>query len=254
MGENKKKRTSVNIFKETSDMPGLYGLFETFLRKFRTLAFAAMLSPVILLAAGIMGLALTPGVYVFSFIYDYTSAWPTPLHYMSIGFAIMLAYLCYGFSLLFIVPAFNFLLPLKLKAWRGIWFSLQSVPWFIHNALTYIVRYTFLEFMTPSPLNVLFYKMMGMKIGKGVVINSTNISDPCLITLGDYVTIGGSAHIMAHYGQKGYLILAPVIIDDYSTIGLKSSVMGGARIGKNCMVKPHVAVLPKTVLPDGESL
>ena len=92
--------------------------------------------------------------------------------------------------------------------------------------------------------------MMGMKVGKGVMINSTNISDPCLITLGNYVTIGGSATVFAHYAQKGYLIIAPTTIDDGANIGLKASVMGGVHVGKNVNVLPHACVLPKTVLPD----
>jgi acetyltransferase-like isoleucine patch superfamily enzyme len=117
-----------------------------------------------------------------------------------------------------------------------------------------MVRFTFLEFITPSPLNILFYRMMGMKIGKGVVINSSNISDPCLITLGDYVTVGGSATIFAHYGQRGYLVVAPVVIGKGTNIGLKASVMGGSVIGENVMIKPHTAVLPKTQIPDGETV
>ena len=93
---------------------------------------------------------------------------------------------------------------------------------------------------------------MGMKIGKGVVINSTNISDPCLITLGDYVTIGGSATIFAHYGQKGYLIVSPVTIGAKSTIGLKASIMGGAKVGEKATVLPHAVVLPRARVKDGE--
>jgi len=54
--------------------------------------------------------------------------------------------------------------------------------------------------------------MMGMKIGKGVHINSTNISDPALIELEDKVIIGGSVHIIAHYASKGYLVVERVKI------------------------------------------
>lgn len=49
--------------------------------------------------------------------------------------------------------------------------------------------------------------MMGMKLGKGVQINSTNISDPALIQMDDKVTIGGSATIIAHYASGGFLSL-----------------------------------------------
>jgi acetyltransferase-like isoleucine patch superfamily enzyme len=147
----------------------------------------------------------------------------------------------------------NKLLPLKVKPLRASWYSLSVIPWYYHNALTYLVRYTFLDFITPTPLNKLFYQMMGMKIGKGTMINTSNISDPCLIELGDYVTIGGSASLVAHYGQKGMLIIEPLVVKDKATIGLKASLFGDVIVGKGALVKAHEVVMPKTRIPDAES-
>ena len=94
--------------------------------------------------------------------------------------------------------------------------------------------------------------MMGMKIGKGTVINTTYISDPSMISLGEKVTLGGSVTIVGHYGQAGLLIISPVKIGNNCTIGLKCSVMGGATIGDNVKIMPHSVVMPKTTIPDGE--
>jgi acetyltransferase-like isoleucine patch superfamily enzyme len=93
--------------------------------------------------------------------------------------------------------------------------------------------------------------MMGMKIGKGSHINTTNISDPGLIEIGEKVTIGGSAHLMAHYGTKGFLILEPVRIGDKVNIGLKATIMGDVVIGAQAQIGPHEAVLPKSRIPAG---
>lgn len=243
-----------DVLKTTSDRSGLLGVLETHLRRFRNLAFAALLLPLIFICCACIGVAAAPGLYVFHTLEVASSHWNPILHYMVSGFGLALGYTIYGVCLIFIVPAVNFLIPLRVKPFRGPWFSLPSIPWFVHNGLTYIVRFTFLEFATPSPLVNLFYRMMGMKIGKGVVINSTNISDPCLITLEDYVTIGGSATIFAHYGQKGYLVIAPVTIGRGSTIGLKASIMGGAQIGQKATIKPHSVVLPKGHVGDGETV
>lgn len=246
-----KKKSDDNVLSETSDMPGLTGMVETFLRRFRNLAFSMMVAPVIAACLCCMGFSLVPAIYLVTFVHAHAVSLPTFWQYLALGTSFTVGYFLYGLSLMFVVPAVNFVCP-KVKPWRGIWYSLPAIPWYFHNALTYTVRYTFLEYLTPSPLNILFYKMMGMKIGKGVVINSTNISDPCLIELDDYVTIGGSAHLLGHYGQKGFLVLAPVKIGKGTTIGLKASVMGGVTIGKNCVVRPHSVMLPKSTLGDGE--
>ena len=92
--------------------------------------------------------------------------------------------------------------------------------------------------------------MMGMKIGKGSIINTSNISDPCLIEIGEYVTIGGSASLVAHYGQKGMLIIDRLVIKDKATIGLKASLFGDVVVGEGALVKAHEVVMPKTRIPD----
>ena len=255
MGKPNVKTASLQTVREdvnttTSSAPGLSGILESLLRRFRTLSFVLLISPLAIVCCLSIGCAAGVGLYVFDFFKSVSSEWPVVLRYMALGSGFAFGYLAYGLSLIFIVPLVNKILPLKVKPFRGPWYSLGAIPWFVHNGLTYMVRYTFLEFVTPSPLNILFYRMMGMKIGKGVVINTTNISDPCLITLGDYVTVGGSATIFAHYGQKGYLIIAPTTVGSGSNIGLKASLMGGVTVGKNVTIRPHTVLLPKTVIAD----
>jgi len=91
-----------------------------------------------------------------------------------------------------------------------------------------------------------------MKIGKACMINTSNVSDPCLIQLGDYVTVGGSAYIMAHYGMKGYLIIDHLKIGSGTNIGLNAKILGGVDIGRRVTIGPNATVFPKTVLKDME--
>lgn len=248
----KKNEKKVDVHTENTDKVGLAGFIEVLLRRFKNIGFLILLIPVVCLIIAVIGLAIFPGLSLVRYTLGLTENLNPILQNLSIAFSMAAAYILYGISVIFTAAFANFILPLKIKAWRGNWQSAQTVPWYIHNALVYIVRYTFLDLLTPTPLNILFYKMMGMKIGKGVVINTTNISDPCLITLEDYVTIGGSCHLMAHYGQKGYLIIAPVIIKKGANIGLKASIMGDVVIGEGATVKPHAVVLPKTRIADNE--
>ncbi|RME14410.1 MAG: hypothetical protein D6797_08885 [Bdellovibrio sp.] len=254
MENTSKKESKDDVLKKTSDLPGLMGYFESALRRFRTLMFVLTLSPLFFVCTLVLGISLTPALMFFYYMVHFSESWSVFLKIPFLAWSLSFGYLIYGITLIFVVPLFNFLMPFRVKPWRGIWFSVQSIPWYVHNALTYLVRYTFLEFITPTPLNILFFKMMGMKIGKGVVINTTNISDPCLIEIGDYVTIGGSATLFAHYGQKGYLVISKTKIGSGSTIGLKASVMGGVHIGEKALVLPHAVLLPRARVYDGETV
>ncbi len=246
--ESKKR---VDIDNRSSQLKGIKGIYESALRKFRTTMYMVSLVPIYMIAILIMSISILPAIYIFNFLNEISASWLPVYHYFFIGLGIAIGYLAYGFTLVFVTPFFNFIIPLKIKPFRGPYFSFQSVPWFLHNALIYLVRYTFLEFITPTPLNILFYKMMGMKIGKGVHINTTNISDAALIEIEDKVTIGGSAHIICHYASKGYLVIAPVRIKKGATIGLKATIMGDTVIGEKALISPHEVVLPKSRIPAG---
>ena len=233
-----------------SSKKGFYGFLESFFRKTRGLTFFFFfltISALCILCSG-----LSAGIAI-SFYQHFSAEIKNPFFQ---GILLISAYFIFGISLIFIVPALNWILQLKklVRPFRGGTYSLETIPWFIHNALIYTVRYSFLDFITPSPLNGLFYKMMGMKIGKGVIINTTNISDACLIELEDFVTIGGSAHLLTHYSQSGYLVISRLKIGKGTTVGLKATVFGDSEIGKGCLIKPHSVVLPKMIVNDGDKV
>jgi hypothetical protein len=243
-----KERLDVNSTK--SSRSGFAGFFEGLLRRFRTAMFMAMMAPIGVLYVLCMGLSLSPGVYLFNQVSLATAAFSSLIHSVALGLSLAVAFFLYGFTIIFVVPLVNKILPLKVKPHRDSWFSLSVLPWYYHNALHYLVRYTFLDFITPTPLNKLYFQMMGMKVGKGTMINTSNVSDPCLIELGDYVTIGGSATLVAHYGMKGMLIIDKLVIHDNVTIGLRACIFGDVVIGKNATIKPHEVVLPKSRIPE----
>ncbi|MFN3455630.1 MAG: acyltransferase [Pseudobdellovibrio sp.] len=251
-----RKQTGHNsdINETKSSKKGLAAHLENIVRKFTTLAFIIFLLPIIIIYVLCIGLSLAPGIYLFELVSQALSVgdYALWLKAVSYGLVAALGFILFILTLIFVVPLFN--LPIKpfVKPYRGAWYSLESMPWYYHNALTYLVRYTILEFLTPSPLNILFFKMMGMKIGKNVIINSSNISDPCLIQLDDYVTIGGSAYMMAHYGMKGFLVIDKLHLKRGAMIGLGAKLLGGVTVGEKATVLPNSAVLPKTVIADGD--
>ncbi len=250
---NQRSDKRLDLDTTESQHHGLKGAFERILRQFKVASHAILMLPIYLFTCLILGLCLTPSVFAFRFISDLTSNQSVWLQNTGYGFGLAFGYFSYGFTLLFVAPAINFLIRGNLSPWRGPYYSNESLKWFLHNGLTYLARFTFLEFVTPSPFNILFYKMMGMKIGKGVTINSTWISDPSLIEMGDKVTIGGSVTIVAHYGQGGLLIIAPVKIGAGCTVGLKAAIMGGTEIGEGAKILPYSVIMPKTIIPAGET-
>lgn len=251
--DSKTNPVKIDLESNRSSKPGFMGFLETAMRKFRVAVHLFSLAPIYAIAGLVLGLSAAPSLYVFRNVKYFARSWPDPIYTVALTVTLALCYFLYGFILIHVVPAANFLLRAKLSPWRGPYYSLESLKWYIHNGLTYLVRFTFLEFITPTPFNVWFFRLMGMQLGKGVQINSAHISDPSLISIGEKTTIGGSATIVGHYGQKGLLILAPVVIGARCTIGLKATIMGGVRIEDDAKIMPHSVLLPKTVVGQGET-
>lgn len=247
------KNKKINLNSVKSSHKGFTGFIERFMRKFNLLFYSLLLLPLYLVASLCLGICLVPGIYIYQWMQTLTLQSSVLTQNVVTGFGLALGYFLYGLTLVFLAPLVNVLIRGQLKEWRGPYFSIEVLQWFLHNGLTYLVRYTFLEFLTPTPLSILFYQMMGMKIGRGVIINTTNISDPSLIEIGDKVTIGGSATLVAHYGQGGLIVIAPIKIGSNCTIGLRASIMGGVTIGDGAKVLPHSVVMPKTVIGAGET-
>lgn len=246
------KKSIEELNAQASKKTGFAALIENGVRKFLTVGHLLFLLPLACLYTVSLALAFSPGIYVWlKFAHEIeTSA--NFISVFSYAALIAVAMILFILTLPFAVALCNLPLIPLVRSYRGPWVSLETLPWYYHNALVYLVRYTILELITPTPLNELFYRMMGMKIGKNVVINTTRISDPCLIELEDYVTIGGSATLMAHYGMKGFLVIDKLVIRRAANIGLNVNILGGVEIGEKATIEPGVTVFPKTVIAAGE--
>lgn len=245
-------KEKIDAYGKKSNKKGILGHFETLLKTFKLLAYLGAIFPIAIAYIICVGVSMLPFFMTFKYFLTTSQDWNHVTTWVFVALALGTSFIGFTFILILIVPLFNAPLLFLVKPSRDSAYSLNTIAWMYHNSLTYLVRYTVLDFIVPSPIGNLFFKLMGMKIGKNVILNTSNISDPCLITLEDYVTVGGSASIMAHYGMKGYLIIDKVHIKKGATIGLKASIMGDVVIGNKATITPHSIILPKTRIADNE--
>jgi acetyltransferase-like isoleucine patch superfamily enzyme len=227
--------------------------FDRFLRRFARASYFVAVLLVYALASTAFGLALAPALWAFDHLAAWSGRLPGPLQYLGVATSAALCFFLCGLALLVVVPLYNFLLPTRVHPFRGGYYSIHVLPWFIHNALFYLVRYTFLPFVTLTPFGIWFLRAMGMKIGRHAFVNTEYISDPQLITLGDDAALGGSVRIFAHYGGGGNFVIAPVVIGTRATIGLAATVMGDVEVAEGATVLPHSVLLPGSRVGPGET-
>jgi acetyltransferase-like isoleucine patch superfamily enzyme len=240
-------------FVNSSKNPPPASALDALLRRFARISYHVFVVLVVAIAASAMGWALAPALWVWHAASVWSAALPEAPRYLVLGLALAAAFFVFGFALLVVVPVYNLVLPTRVRPFKGGYYTIHAVPWALHNVLFYLVRYTFLPFVTLTPFGIWFLKAMGMRIGRHAFVNTDRISDPRLITLGDDVTLGGSVRIFAHYGGGGNLVIEPVFIDDRATVGIGVTIMGDVRIGKGAVILPHSAVLPGSRVGAGET-
>jgi acetyltransferase-like isoleucine patch superfamily enzyme len=205
------------------------------------------------IVASALGLALTPAVLVWQWVAEWGARLSMLGHAFAIALGTAVAFFVFGFALLVVVPVYNLVLPTRVRPFKGGYYTLRAAPWLLHNALFYLVRYTFLPFVTLTPFGIWFLKAMGMKIGRHAFINTEYISDPQLIQVGDDAALGGSVRICAHFGGGGHLTVAPVTIGARATLGLAVTVMGDVEVGDGATVLPNSVLLPGSRVAAGET-
>jgi acetyltransferase-like isoleucine patch superfamily enzyme len=223
------------------------------LRRFSRLAYALAVLLMYTLASTALGLALAPALWVWAWVQSWAPALRGPLPWVALGFTLALCFFIFGLMLLIVIPLYNWVLPTRIKPFKGGYYTLHALPWFLHNGLFYLVRFTFLPFVTLTPFGVWFLKGMGMKIGRHAFINTEYISDPQLLSIGDDAALGGSVRIFAHYGGGGNLVIAPVSVGHRATLGLACCVMGDVIIGDDATILPESVLLPGSRVGPGET-
>lgn len=152
------------------------------------------------------------------------------------GALIFATYLLWGLTLLAVIAVARHAFRLSVPAGAHTMRAWATARFYIYNVLVLMARYFFLPMTRSTTLHNVFYRAMGAKIGKRTVVNTTHVYDLNLLTFGDDVTIGGSAVIMCHIGQGNDMYIAPVTLEDGSSVGEAAIVMPGATIGKGAVV------------------
>ena len=199
-------------------------------------------------AAGVLGLALCPAVWLVR------TVWETTAGGAQVVFSCLAAgagYFLFGFTLTGLVVALRTVFRLNLREGEYPLVSLGALRWYVSNALQYLVWTMFGDFLLTTPFAALFYRLMGATLGLNVQINSKFCADLGLLEIGDGAVIGGHATVIAHSLESRGLILKRVRIGRGAIIGLNAIVMPGAQVGDRAVVGAGVFVPKDAVIPAG---
>ncbi|MDP2653178.1 MAG: DapH/DapD/GlmU-related protein [Candidatus Omnitrophota bacterium] len=192
----------------------------------------------------VLGLSIFPGVYFLNQLWTCTASLTAGLRVLYFCFGFVAAYFFSGVMLMALVSLVRVIFRLRLKEGEFQVGSPEIFKWIFVNAFFMVVKVVFLDLILLTPYCALFYRLMGARIGRNVLINSKNVGDLSLLEIGDNSAIGGNATIVAHSFEKGGLKLKKVKIGRNVIIGLNSVILPGAEIGDHAVIAAG-AIVPK---------
>jgi hypothetical protein len=204
---------------------------------------------VLLLAFGalLMGAAVTPGAALLLWIVNLSDGWALWGRACIIGLSVTVGYFLYGFTLMALIVLLSRLVP-KPAEGEYPYFSAPAIQWFLNDALLFPASKTFIDFVPLSGINILYYRLLGAKIGQGVQLNAQLI-DCWLMEIEDFAVIGGGAVIVCHVAEGGLLKLKRVKIGKNATVGMGSLIMPGVEISEGALIGAHSVVLSNKKIP-----
>lgn len=94
----------------------------------------------------------------------------------------------------------------------------------------------FLEFLKGTPWLPMFLRLLGVKIGKRVWLNTTDFTEHDMITLGDDVALNDDCGPQTHLFEDRVMKIGPVKIGSRTSIGVRSIILYDSDIGNDCNI------------------
>ncbi|AUI59826.1 Pls/PosA family non-ribosomal peptide synthetase [Amycolatopsis sp. BJA-103] len=111
-----------------------------------------------------------------------------------------------------------------------------AVPWLIGS-------------LGGTPLLPAWLRTMGVKIGKGVWLETYWLPESDLVSLGDGATINRGCVVQTHLFHDRIMTMSPVTLDEGATLGPHGIVLPGASIGARTTVGPGSLVTRGDAIP-----
>jgi acetyltransferase-like isoleucine patch superfamily enzyme len=198
----------------------------------------------------IIGISLIPSICLLSAAWKFSAGAPLPVHIVHFSIACGLAVFLYFITGTIVMSLVIRIISFGMKAGRYPMVSFTTLRWLIYSGVYHFAGKTILDYIPISFLSIIFFRIIGAKIGKNVALNTWYLNDAYLLEIGDNVIIGGKSDISCHTFEKGTLLLQHVKIGDNSLIGQQCYISPGVTIGKNCIIGQYSFIRKNKDIPD----
>ncbi len=127
------------------------------------------------------------------------------------------------------------------------------VNWARYGISTAVVRIFAGPVFRATPVWVWYMRMNGAQIGRRCWVNSLDVTDHCLLELGDDVVVGAGVHFSGHTVERGIVKTAAVRLGSGTTVGVGSHIEIDVETGPGCQIG-SLSMVPKGARLEGHAV
>ena len=165
-----------------------------------------------------------------------------------------LAGLIYGIGNYLFVMAFKWLLLGRYrKRAEPMWTPFVWLSEGVTNMYEGIAVPNFMRYLRGTPWLPLAFNALGSKIGRGVYLDTTDITEFDCVTIGDYSELNALACPQTHLFEDRVMKIDHVVIGSKVYMGPRSAVLYSAKVGDNARLGALTLVMKGEHIPAGTS-
>jgi acetyltransferase-like isoleucine patch superfamily enzyme len=205
--------------------------------------------------SAVFGLAALPAVL----FWQSHLAWPLSASWarvLVLAMAFLPAYLLFAAGLMALSA-----IAMRLLGWRtppDAELSIARLEWPLVDWARYgisivVVRIFAGPVFRSTPVWVWYMRLNGARIGRRCWVNSLDVTDHCLIELGDDVVVGAGAHFAGHTVERGLVRTGRVRLGSGTTVGVNAHIEIDVETGPACQIG-SLAMVPKGARLEGHAV
>lgn len=109
----------------------------------------------------------------------------------------------------------------------------------------------FVDFLRGTPMLPPCMRLLGCKTGKGIYMDTTQLTEFDCVSIGDYATLNSWCGPQTHLFEDRIMKIGNVSIGRGVTIGARSTILYGAHIGDGATLGPLTLILKGENIPQG---
>lgn len=162
--------------------------------------------------------------------------------------------LWYGISSFVLVVVLKWLLLQRYRPGSAPMWSLYVwVSEAVTNVYESMAVSNFLDYLRGTVFLPLLMRLLGVHIGKGVYLDTTDMTEFDCVHIGDYAELNGLSGPQTHLFEDRVMKIGQVHIEEGVNLRARTTILYGSRVGRGALIGPLTTVMKGESIPANSS-